>query len=444
MTKVSFASASLSAALLNQFFQAKAQFFYIVEMNLDPVWYALAIGIWAMWNSINDPLVGIFMDRYPTRFGRRLPWMIMFWVPLVISFALIWNPPIAWQGQVTQLFLWLLVVLILYDTSYTVVILAWAALFPEIFTDAHDRNLVAGLRQVFSLVALVLALVIPPFFVKDGDIASYGVFGWILAAISFVNLGLAFYGSREPKYPEGYFDESYTIREGVQLILSNRTLQAFLVGNMIAYFGYGQVLAMLPFYRKFILNQDETYETEAFGLAILLTMISLAFWVRYTSKKDPKQTYMLSALCFAVAIIPMVFVTDPQLAIIFLGLIGFGLAGLLMVVDLLLSDVVEEDYLQNSVRREGIFFGFNGFFIRLGILLQAIALAVVSRLTGFDEFADTQSELAKFGIVIQFIILPFFAFIFGIFIIWKYYDLSGEKLATQRSQVEEKIREDRI
>ncbi|MHA2090771.1 MAG: MFS transporter [Candidatus Kariarchaeaceae archaeon] len=430
---MSYASASFSAALLLQYFQSKAEFFYITEMKLDPGYYALALVIFALWNSINDPLAGWIMDRKVTRWGRRLPWMVLFWIPLIISFGLIWSPPQQYIGDTTMLFIWLVVVLLIFDTAYTVVILAWVALFPEIYTNHKERYFVSGLRQVFSLFALILALILPPFFVKDNDIDSYASFGWFLALVCFVNLGLAFRGCRERQIESSQNQLEYSLKDGIDLVLHNRSYKAFLFANLITYFAYGQVLSMLPFYRDFVLDIEEEFETSAYAAAIGITMLTLFFWVWLTSRKDPRFTFLLSAIAFALALAPIWFTTNPDIIIILMGLVGFGLAGLLMVVDLLLSDVIDEDFLRTGKHREGIFFGFNGFFIRIAILMQAIALAITSKVTGFDENKEIQSESAQQGIKIQMIILPIIAFIVAIYVVRKYYYLHGEVLLEQHN-----------
>ena len=146
------------------------------------------------------------MDRYPTRWGRRLPWMIMFWLPLSISFTLIWIPP---RTNELGIFIFLIVILLVFDTAYTIVVLAWAAIFPEIYTTAEDRIQVSALRQV---------------------------------------------------------------------------------------------LAMLPFYRTYILREEEIFESMAYRATILVTMLALYFWVKYTNKNSAKSTFLLSAdLFLAVA-----------------------------------------------------------------------------------------------------------------------------------------------
>jgi GPH family glycoside/pentoside/hexuronide:cation symporter len=248
-----------------------------------------------------------------------------------------------------------------------------------------------------------------------------------------VNLGLAFRGCRERQIESSQNQLEYSLKDGIDLVLHNRSYKAFLFANLITYFAYGQVLSMLPFYRDFVLDIEEEFETSAYAAAIGITLLTLFFWVWLTSKKDPRFTFLLSAIAFALALAPIWFTTNPDIIIILMGLVGFGLAGLLMVVDLLLSDVIDEDFLRTGKHREGIFFGFNGFFIRIAILMQAIALAITSKVTGFDENKEIQSESAQQGIKIQMIILPIIAFIVAIYVVRKYYYLHGKVLLDQHN-----------
>ncbi len=416
-----YSSMSFTAAVLLQFYQSKAQFFYVVELKMDPAMYGLAIGIWAVYNSINDPLFGWLMDRFPTRWGRRIPWMITFSIPLCISFALIWTPPRF--DSMTLTFFWLVLMLLVFDTGYTIVILAWAALFPEMFKRLEERSFVSAARQIFSIVALVVALVVTPFFVKDGDIASYGRFGWILAGISLVNIIVAIFGCNEPHSKTEEL-ETYSLKEGIHILLTNRNFQAFLFVNTMTYYAYGQLLSMFPFYRKFILGKTEQFETLAYGTALAVTVLALPLWVRYTNKTSPKRTFVSSSIAFSIALIPLWFLFPDTVVVAIMALVGLGLAGLLMVVDLLISEVIDEDFEKSGVRREGIFFGFNGFFIRLAILMQAITFTSVSEWSGFDQNLDEQTTLGKTGIKVQMLLIPILFLLVAIFIIQRFYSIN--------------------
>lgn len=429
---------SFTAALVLQFFQSKAQYFYVVELSMSPNYYAFAIAIWAIYNSINDPLAGWVMDQKRTRWGRRKPWMVIFWFPLAISFGFLWYIPDSIIGNDSYLLIWLIVFLLLFDTGYTIVILAWAALFPEMYSKTEERNTVSAIRQIFSLIALAVALVLPPVFINDGDIDSYKFFGWFLAIITIVNIGISLFGCKEKHIDTITETEKYSLRDGVQIVFTNTDYQAFLMANLIAYFAYGQVLAMLPFYRKFVLLQDEGFETLAYGAALGVTILTLFFWVRLTNRTNPKTTYILSGSLFAFFLVPLWLFENTSSVIITMAFIGFALGGLLMVVDLLLSDVIDQDYLDTGKRREGIYFGFNGFFIRIAILMQALSLAIISTLTGFDEDKEVQDELGKMGIKIQMVVLPILAFIVAIVVMRRYYSLEGEKLQSIKNAIQSK------
>lgn len=161
----------------------------------------------------------------------------------------------------------------------------------------------------------------------------------------------------------------------------------------------------------------------AYGGTILVTMISLYFWVKYTNKKSPKSTFMLSAILFTIGLVPLWFLQDSTLVLLNFAFIGVGLSGLLLIVDVLISEVIDEDFEMNGKRREGIFFGFNVLFIRIAILLQAISLYAVTTLTGFDKDADVQTELGNQGIKIQMFLFPILALISGVIVIKKFYNV---------------------
>ena len=73
-------------------------FFYEAEVGLNIWLITLAYIIYMVWDAFNDPLVGYMTDR-PYKFtkkrGRRFPWMMISYIPWLISFILIFAPPSA-------------------------------------------------------------------------------------------------------------------------------------------------------------------------------------------------------------------------------------------------------------------------------------------------------------------------------------------------------------
>jgi len=115
-SKSSMASYGCAKAMnefFNMAFMAFGFFFYETEIGLN-VWYVgLGFVVFAIWNAINDPLVGYLTDRpfkFTRKWGRRFPWIMIGGVLWVFSYILIFIPPnVNPQSGAWILFLWLVV-----------------------------------------------------------------------------------------------------------------------------------------------------------------------------------------------------------------------------------------------------------------------------------------------------------------------------------------------
>lgn len=87
-------------------------------------------------------------------------------------------------------------------------------------------------------------------------------------------------------------------------------------------------------------------------------------------KNDLNIQLIISSLFYAVALIPLWFSNTFTSAVLSTAFLGIGLSGILLL-DVFISDVVDEDELRTGARREGMYFGINGFMIRLGISAQS-------------------------------------------------------------------------
>ena len=83
----------------------------MVQLNITLI--TIGFIIWAVWNSFNDPMLGYLSDRTHTKFGRRLPFIMIAIIPLGIVLFLLFTPPLP-IGVANQLgnFVYFLIIII--------------------------------------------------------------------------------------------------------------------------------------------------------------------------------------------------------------------------------------------------------------------------------------------------------------------------------------------
>src|SRR3989339_979284 len=134
LRKLAYSSGAVATALSYQAFTTYVIFFYVDGLKFPPYLAAIAILIYGIWNAINDPLMGYISDHTHSRWGRRVPYIAFGAIPFGLAYFLIWVPPFDSINQLGLLFTYFVLALCLFDGIYTMTVLNWAALFPEMFT----------------------------------------------------------------------------------------------------------------------------------------------------------------------------------------------------------------------------------------------------------------------------------------------------------------------
>ena len=102
--------ASIAIELIQGVLSVMIFFFYEAELGLSSILAGLGIAWYAIYDAVNDPLVGYLTDRtfkWTSKWGRRFPFIMAFFFPMLICFILIFSPPTMVQGSQLGLFGWL-------------------------------------------------------------------------------------------------------------------------------------------------------------------------------------------------------------------------------------------------------------------------------------------------------------------------------------------------
>ncbi|MDW8141758.1 MAG: MFS transporter, partial [Candidatus Bipolaricaulota bacterium] len=371
--KIAYGSGSLGIDLANQTFTAYILFFYLDTLKLDPALVGLGWGtLYALWNAINDPLIGYLSDRTRTRWGRRIPY-ILFGTPLlVLSFVFLWMPPEAVREDSDRLFLYFLGMVLLFDLIYTLVTLNRDALFPEMFSDPGERARVSALRVLFSQMGVFLALVLAPLiFDTHGWDAMALLFGAIIGA----TLLLSLLGSREdPRFRQA---PPLDLKTAFVATFRNRAFLTYTIYHIFNQTAFIMLPAMIPFYVKYVLGLPSRESSVLLGMALLVTVSTLYVWSRAAARWGTRNTMMVASTLFALALLPLLWVKSFWATAIVSVVMGISFGGLFLLPTVFIAEITDEDELLTGTRREGIYFGMNALLVRLAFMLQGLTMAAI-------------------------------------------------------------------
>mgnify|MGYP005836592053 CR=1 FL=1 len=189
---------------------------------------------------------------------------------------------------------------------------------------------------------------------------------------------------------------------------------------------------MAPFLTKYVLGLDEGQTSILLGGTFVTAIAFYPAWRRVTLCLGSKRTLTLAVSLFVLCMLPVLAVRDLPQALGMMLLVGAANSGVTLVREILLSDVIDEDELRTSRRREGSYFGVNAFIERLALVLVGGSTALVLKLSHYDAALAAQPASVAMGIRLGMSLLPLAGL--GIFLLaMRFYPLGKEQVAALRA-----------
>ncbi len=439
------------AEFLTGAFAAVVFKFYETEVGLPSIYAAAAIVIYAIWNAVNDPLLGYFTSK-PTflskRLGRRFPWILFGTVTCAFTFILIFAVPRGWNGaeQPIPVFLWMVVTTCLYDLFYSVWELNYQSIFPDKFRGNRERLRTAEISTVIGVLGIAAGFIIPPLFFEYGQQDTFLTSAWVTAGVAIFAAMLLIPGVLESKgMIRRYMRKVKTEQEeGSAASFFTQMRQAFRQRNFLAfillYFFY-QSAAMcmtgsIHYVGDYILPGGSSDVIMIFAGMLLGAIASVPVWGFISKRlKNNQRMLIICAVCMTLFSFPLTFLKTYIAFTVAMFFWGFAFGGFWMFMAPAMADVIDEIVVRDKKRDDGIYMGFRAFFGRLSYASQAVTFWLVHELTNFS--ADPRSPEAIFGIHVHMALVPMGFLIVGIAVFMKMNTLNPQKVAEYRRQMKE-------
>jgi GPH family glycoside/pentoside/hexuronide:cation symporter len=422
--------------LLYNTFNTFIQFFYTDTVGLPSQWVGRGWFAFGFWNAVNDPVAGWLSDHTQSAVGRRTFYIRLIAIPVSVAFALVWLPPfdVDTHGP-TAVLVYFLVIISIYDMLQTIITLNQDALFPEMFQDTKSRARGASIRQLVGFgLGGGIAIGLSPAIYESS-------LGWSGLAILWGSIASLFYflslrGIEEnPAYGKQTEDEGMPALDELKSVLRNRIFIINIAVNFVIRFVLAILAASLPFYAKYVLriegNQTAIITSTLIGAAV----VAILGWQWVFRKIGTRNAMIISFAAASVFAVPFLFAQNLTVTVISLVAMGMAVGGSLLGPDLLLAELIDEDYVRTKMRREGVYRGVLGFIFRFPPAFAGLIIGEMLAVAGYDADLSVSAQPDQVETVIRYFtsVGPLVAVVIGVFLMI-IYPLHGARLEEIQDQ----------
>ncbi len=373
-------------------------FFMTNVVGLDASIVGVVILIGRIWDSVNDPMIGMISDRINTRWGRRRPFLLFGAIPFGLSFFLLFlRPPIS---DPVLLAVYFGIVYLLFDTMYTVINVPYSALTPELTEDYDERSTLAGWRIAIAMLAALIAgatfqvlaeNVISPLLDEplgqSGSLrAGYAITAAIWSITLMIPPLILFKTIREPKRVPPDRDRIRLWRTFLD-VFSNHPFRIVSIVYLLTFTTADIVTTVMIFYLIFYLGASTLFASLIVGLVLGLAFITMPLTVRLMHRFGKKSSFIAAMSIYIIVLIAIYLAPPGGFAYIVIAALfaGFGYGAMNVIPWAMVADVIEEDELRSEKRREGLYSGYLVFFRKLAAAITLFAVTGILAITGFVE-----------------------------------------------------------
>jgi len=429
----------LLVIFINNQFNLYVFYYYEVEIGLSVGLLFLAFIIFAIWNMINDPLIGYLTDRpfrWTKKWGWRFPWIVIATPPYFLCWFLLFAVPENLVNNADQwmLFWYFVIFSCLFDSFYSLYATHLSAGFTNHFrTDAERRKASVINRFVPTFLQLAMGLTVPILYVY-GDRNSMILAQSLIIFMLIISVLILIPGIRESEDLKERLLRGYESTERASFFKTMKS--AFKQRNFVAallvfmMFSLANTLwaASGIYFMKDILRLP-LYNAVFVALPMFFGfMLFIPFWSNIVRQLGHVKVLKLGLILVAISFLPGLWITTLFEAIIFAFIRGFVGGAVGISIAPAIADVNDENTLTVGKHQEGTLAGIRTFFIRIALIFQAFVLTIVHYATGYNPDPNaTQTPLAIWGIRIHRALIPFILALIGFIIVMKWYDLEKEK-----------------
>lgn len=393
-----YALGYLGIAILTQTTVKWYQYYYAPpEMNqyglqaLIPIGFiGIAMIIARLIDGITDPVVAYISDKL----GRRIPFILYGTVPLIVTFILLWFPPV--HGESVINLVYLTIILSLFFTFFTIVVVPYLALIGEITDSNKGRIKITTLQGITQIVGLMIAEAGSGLLINA---YNFKVMAVILGSISLLSILLTPLFIKEGNISNDLKSSAnqMSMFGSMKMTLLNRNFAIYLSSYVTVWFGINTLTITMPYISEVMLGKTADHSGYLIAGTFVLAFLFSPFIPLITKRYSKKQIMFFTSLFFALILASTgLFGTliSYFYAAALVILAGIPLAVILIIPNAMVIDIAKQDTIRHRQNRTGMFFGIQGLVIKIVIGISSLYTPVLFKTFGYSSLQPLGIQLA--------------------------------------------------
>ncbi|MFA9389635.1 MAG: MFS transporter [Prolixibacteraceae bacterium] len=445
--KIGYGFGDAASSMFWKIFTFYLAIFYTDVFGISAAAVGTMLLVTRIWDTANDPIMGIISDRTNTRWGKFRPYLLWISIPFGIVGVLLFTTP---DFGATGKLIYAYVTYTLMMMIYTAINVPYASLLGVASSDSNDRTALASYRMVFAfggslLVVAIFQPLVDLFKKGMAETGAYQLTMVVVGLLAILFFVLAFSWTRERITPPK--SQKNNLKEDFKNLLKNAPWFILLgAGVMTIIFNTIRDGVAMYYFKYYIIDETAVSISKmTFAISTLYLFIGQAANILGVVMAKPvsaaigkRKTFMYAMIGAALFSSLFFFLGKGDVLLIYVlqVFVSFCAGIIFPLLWSMYADSADWSEWKTGRRATGLVFSASSMTQKLGWTLGGAVTLWLLAAYGFKANVDQNPETIK-GIKYMLSFLPAAAALCsGIFIY--FYQLSDAKMKIISAELEER------
>jgi GPH family glycoside/pentoside/hexuronide:cation symporter len=435
--KIGYGFGDMASSMFWKIFSIYLAIFYTDVFGISAAALGTLLLVTRIWDTANDPIMGVICDRTNTRWGKFRPYLLWVSIPFAIIGVLMFSTPeISLKGKIVYAY----VTYTLMMMAYTAINVPYASLLGVMTSRSDARTSFASYRMVFAFAGslLVVAIYQPllDLFRRSVPVtASYQLTMVVVGCLAVLFFTLTFAWTKERILPPK--GQRPDLKEDLKNLAKNTPWFILLAAGVATLIFNSVRDGAALYYFKYYITDDAaitlsaatfTYSTVYLFLGQAANMIGVMLAATVSSSIGKRRTFMYAMFIAAGLSFLFYYCDKEQVVLIYVlqALISFCAGIIFPMLWSMYADAADYSQWKTGRRATGLVFSASSMSQKLGWTIGGSISLWLLALYGFKPNVEQAPETLT-GIKYMMSFVPgICALISGLIMV--FYSLSDAKM----------------